>query len=60
MYAEVIACLSRTGYFQDAFGSACVDDADNPGVQDERGSRGRILGIHDLDLVRLTLLSSLG
>jgi hypothetical protein len=35
-YAEVIAALARTGYFHDAFGSSCVDDADNP---DEQGQK---------------------
>jgi hypothetical protein len=35
-YAEVVAGLSRTGYFGDAFGSACVDDADNPAEQGQK------------------------
>jgi len=35
-YAEVIAALARTGYFHDAFGSSCVDDADNPAEQGQK------------------------
>ena len=35
-YAEAIAALARTGYFHDAFGSSCVDDADNPAEQGQK------------------------
>lgn len=35
-YAEVIAALARSGYFHDAFGSSCVDDADNPAEQGQK------------------------
>jgi len=35
-YAEVIAGLARTGYFGDAFGSACVDDPRDPAEQAQK------------------------
>ena len=35
-YAEVVAGLARTGYFGDAFGSACVNDADSPAEQGQK------------------------
>jgi hypothetical protein len=35
-YAEVVVDLSRTGYFRDAFGSACVDDPDDPAEQGQK------------------------
>ena len=43
VYAEVIADLARTGYFRDAFGSACVDDADDPAEQGQH-QLSRLLG----------------
>jgi hypothetical protein len=44
--AEVVAALARTGYFADAFGSACVDDADNPAEQGQK----QLSGLLDTDL----------
>jgi len=38
----------------------CVAPFHGARPDDGRGSRGRILGIHDFDLVMLTLLSCLG
>jgi hypothetical protein len=35
-YAEMVAGLARTGYFGDAFGSACVNDADDPAEQGQK------------------------
>jgi hypothetical protein len=35
-FARVVVDLSRAGYFGDAFGSACADDADNPGEQGQK------------------------
>lgn len=35
-YAEVIVGLSRTGYFDDAFGSSCVDDPRDPAEQAQK------------------------
>jgi hypothetical protein len=35
-YARVVVDLSRTGYFGDAFGSACVDDPDDPAEQGQK------------------------
>jgi hypothetical protein len=35
-YAEVVAGLARTGYFDDAFGSACVDDLVDPVEQGQK------------------------
>jgi len=42
-YAQVVVDLSRTGYFHDAFGSVCVDDADDPGEQGQH-QLSRLLG----------------
>jgi hypothetical protein len=35
-YAEVVATLAGTGYFHEAFGSSCVDDADDPAEQGQK------------------------
>jgi len=42
-YAWVVVDLSRMGYFGDAFGSACADDADSPGEQGQH-QLSRLLG----------------
>lgn len=35
-YARVVADLAGTGYFQDGFGSSCVDDGDDPAEQGKK------------------------